>query len=163
MISRRPRQPDEQATPIAAQRCTVPPRDRRCGRAHHDAVAIGESGLEDTAYELISSELLLDGQARLNLATFVTTWMPAMAARLMAETADKNMIDKDEYPQTAEIEARCVNILADLWNSPDHEQATGCSTTGSSEAAMLGGLALKWRWRERMRKAAASRPTGRTW
>jgi glutamate decarboxylase len=114
----------------------------------------------DAAYEMITSELLLDGQARLNLATFVTTWMPSVAARLMAETADKNMIDKDEYPQTAEIEARCVNILADLWNSPEHESATGCSTTGSSEAAMLAGMALKWRWRERMRAAgkAADRP-----
>ena len=66
----------------------------------------------ENAYELITSELLLDGQARLNLATFVTTWMPSTAARLMADTADKNMIDKDEYPQTAEIEARCVRILA---------------------------------------------------
>jgi glutamate decarboxylase len=113
-----------------------------------------------TAYELISSDLLLDGQARLNLATFVTTWMPTTAGRLMAETADKNMIDKDEYPQTAEIEARCVRILSDLWNSPEHEQATGCSTIGSSEAAMLAGLALKWRWRERMRAAgkATDRP-----
>jgi glutamate decarboxylase len=109
-------------------------------------------GLED-AYEHISSELLLDGQSRLNLATFVTTWMPSIAGRLMSETADKNMIDKDEYPQTAEIEARCVNILADLWNSPESETATGCSTTGSSEAAMLCGMALKWRWRERMREA----------
>jgi len=121
---------------------------------------LGDSGLDsETAYELISSELLLDGQARLNLATFVTTYMPSIAGRLMAETADKNMIDKDEYPQTAEIEARCVNIIADMWNSPDHEQATGCSTTGSSEAAMLGGLALKWRWRERRRKAG--KPTDR--
>jgi glutamate decarboxylase len=115
---------------------------------------LGESGLDsETAYELISSELLLDGQARLNLATFVTTYMPAIAARLMAETADKNMIDKDEYPQTAEIESRCVSILAELWNAPEHEHATGCSTTGSSEACMLGGMALKWRWRERMRQA----------
>ena len=112
-------------------------------------------GAENT-YELISSELLLDGQARLNLATFVTTWMPSTAARLMAETANKNMIDKDEYPQTAELEARCVRILAQLWNSPDHGRATGCSTTGSSEAAMLAGLALKWRWRERMRAAGKS-------
>jgi glutamate decarboxylase len=121
---------------------------------------IGDSGLDsETAYELISSELLLDGQARLNLATFVTTYMPAVAARLMADTADKNMIDRDEYPHTAEIEARCVSIIADMWNSPGHEQATGCSTTGSSEAAMLGGLALKWRWRERMRKAG--KPTDR--
>jgi glutamate decarboxylase len=119
-----------------------------------------ESGLSgDMAYELISSDLLLDGQARLNLATFVTTWMPSTAARLMAETADKNMIDKDEYPQTAEIEARCVSILSDLWHSPEHEDATGCSTTGSSEAAMLSGLALKWRWRERM--TAAGKPTDR--
>jgi glutamate decarboxylase len=114
----------------------------------------------ENAYELISSELLLDGQARLNLATFVTTWMPSTAGRLMAETADKNMVDKDEYPQTAEFEARCVKILAQLWNSPDHGRATGCSTTGSSEAAMLSGLALKWRWRERMRRAgkATDRP-----
>jgi glutamate decarboxylase len=104
----------------------------------------------DVAYEVISGELLLDGQSRLNLATFVTTWMPTIAGRLMAETADKNMIDKDEYPQTAEIESRCVRILSDLWNSPDHEEATGCSTTGSSEAAMLSGMALKWRWRQRM-------------
>ncbi|MBV9941745.1 MAG: glutamate decarboxylase [Solirubrobacterales bacterium] len=121
---------------------------------------LGDSGVDsETAYELITSELLLDGQARLNLATFVTTYMPAVAARLMADTADKNMIDKDEYPLTAEIEARCVNIIAHLWNSPEHEQATGTSTTGSSEAAMLGGMALKWRWRERMR--AAGKPTDR--
>jgi glutamate decarboxylase len=114
----------------------------------------------DAAYELISSQLLLDGQSRLNLATFVTTWMPEIASRLMTQTADKNMIDKDEYPQTAEIESRCVRILADLWGSPDHAHATGCSTIGSSEAAMLAGLALKWRWRQRMREAgkATDRP-----
>ena len=111
------------------------------------------------AREAVSSELLLDGSARLNLATFVTTWMPENAERLMAQTADKNMIDKDEYPQTAAIEARCVNIISDLWNAPDCDQATGCSTTGSSEAVMLGALALKWRWRERAR--AAGRPTDR--
>src|SRR5579875_1222083 len=114
---------------------------------------------EQQSYELLSSELLLDGQARLNLATFVTTWMPSLAGRLMDETADKNIIDKDEYPQTAEIEARCVNILAELWHADPAEQATGCSTTGSSEAAMLAGLALKWRWRERAR--AAGRPSDR--
>jgi glutamate decarboxylase len=113
----------------------------------------------ETAYEVISSDLLLDGSARLNLATFVTTWMPPHAARLMADTADKNMIDKDEYPQTAEIESRCVNIISDLWNSPAEETPTGCSTTGSSEAVMLGALALKWRWREKMR--AAGKPTDR--
>jgi glutamate decarboxylase len=109
------------------------------------------------AYELITGELLLDGQARLNLATFVTTWMPSTAARLMQDTADKNIIDKDEYPQTAEIEARCVNIIGDLWHVDPCENATGCSTTGSSEAAMLAGMALKWRWRDRMR--AAGKPT----
>jgi glutamate decarboxylase len=121
---------------------------------------LGEQSISAlVAHEIVSAELLLDGSARLNLATFVTTWMPEPAARLMAETADKNMIDKDEYPQTAELEARCVNIIASLWNVPECDQATGCSTTGSSEAVMLGGLALKWRWRERMR--AAGRPTDR--
>ncbi|HXR14181.1 MAG TPA: glutamate decarboxylase [Solirubrobacteraceae bacterium] len=121
---------------------------------------LAEEGLgEEEAYELISSELLLDGSARLNLATFVTTWMPGRAERIMRDTVAKNMIDKDEYPQTAEIESRCVEIIADLWHAPAGEAATGCSTTGSSEAVMLGGLALKWRWRERMR--AAGRPTER--
>jgi glutamate decarboxylase len=104
------------------------------------------------AYNLIRDELALDGNSRLNLATFVTTWMEPEARQLMAETFDKNMIDKDEYPQTAEIELRCVNILARLWNAPETEAATGCSTIGSSEAAMLGGMALKWQWRKR-RKA----------
>jgi glutamate decarboxylase len=113
----------------------------------------------EVAYDLLRNELLLDGSARLNLATFVTTSMPRHAAQLMADTADKNMIDKDEYPQTAEFERRCVNIVGRLWHAPGEGDVTGTSTTGSSEAAMLGGMALKWRWRERMR--AAGRPTDR--
>ena len=72
----------------------------------------------EVAYQLIRDELLLDGSARLNLATFVTTWMEPQARVLMAECVDKNMIDKDEYPQTAELERRCVAMLADLWNAP---------------------------------------------
>jgi len=110
----------------------------------------------EVAYQVIHDELLLDGSSRLNLATFVSTWMEPSAARLLAECADKNMIDKDEYPQTAEIERRCVGMLADLWHAPGHGRATGCSTTGSSEAAMLAGLALKWRWRAR--RPAGQRP-----
>src|SRR6187431_2472834 len=88
--------------------------------------------LPDTAAQLIEDELMLDGNARLNLATFVSTWMEPQAERLMSECFDKNMIDKDEYPQTAELEQRCVNMLSRLWNSPDEQQATGTSTTGSS-------------------------------
>src|SRR5690606_9864056 len=112
------------------------------------------------AYALVRDELSLDGDSSQNLATFCTTWADEEARRLMAENLDKNMIDKDEYPQTAEIESRCVRILADLWHSPDARNTGGCSTTGSREAAMLGGLALKWRWRERRRAAGAdaSRP-----
>ncbi len=104
------------------------------------------------AYQIIHDELMLDGNSRLNLATFVTTWMEPQARVLMDECADKNMIDKDEYPQTAELELRCVNMLSRLWHAPDPDRATGCSTIGSSEAAMLGGLALKRRWQQR-RKA----------
>ena len=108
--------------------------------------------LPETAYQIIHDELMLDGNARLNLATFVTTWMEPQADRLMAECFSKNMIDKDEYPQTAEMEMHCVNILGHLWNAPQVPQATGCSTIGSSEACMLGGLALKRRW-QHQRKA----------
>jgi glutamate decarboxylase len=117
--------------------------------------------LPDTALQVVRDELILDGNARLNLATFVTTWMEPQAAQLMAECFDKNMIDKDEYPQTAEIERRCVNILAELWHAPSDSQATGCSTTGSSEACMLGGMALLWRWRAR-RGAAVGYVSGQS-
>ena len=103
----------------------------------------------EVAYQIVHDELMLDGNARLNVATFVSTWMEPQAERLMAECLDKNMIDKDEYPQTAALETRCVNILADLWHAPETSEATGCSTTGSSEAAMLAGMALKRRWRKR--------------
>jgi glutamate decarboxylase len=106
----------------------------------------------DVAAAVIRDELLLDGNARLNLATFVTTWMEPQARALMDECIDKNMIDKDEYPQTAELERRCVAMLADLWKAPDR-RGVGCSTTGSSEACMLGALALKRRWQHARRAA----------
>jgi glutamate decarboxylase len=111
----------------------------------------------DAAYRFIHDELMLDGSSRLNLATFVTTWMDPQAEKLMAETFDKNMIDKDEYPATAAIESRCVSMVADLFHAEglrndDPSSATGVSTIGSSEAVMLAGLALSWRWRERAGK-----------
>ncbi len=106
--------------------------------------------------KIIMDELTLDGNSRLNLATFCQTWAEPEIREIMSLTLDKNMIDKDEYPQTAEIEARCVHILADLWNSPDAMNTLGTSTTGSSEAAMLGGMALLWKWRERRRAEGKS-------
>ncbi|NLE82220.1 MAG: glutamate decarboxylase [Rhodococcus sp.] len=119
----------------------------------------------EAAYRFIHDELMLDGSSRLNLATFVTTWMDPQADKLMAETFDKNMIDKDEYPATAAIEARCVAMVADLFHAPglsatDSASATGVSTIGSSEAVMLAGLAMKWRWRAAREAASAdtSRP-----
>ncbi|HVN11044.1 MAG TPA: glutamate decarboxylase [Kineosporiaceae bacterium] len=118
-----------------------------------------ESTLPTVAYRLIHDELLLDGSSRLNLATFVSTWMEPEAEQLMAEAFDKNMIDKDEYPATAEIERRCVNIVADLFHAQNHEAAVGVSTIGSSEAVMLAGLAMKWRWRQR--RAALGLPVDR--
>jgi len=111
------------------------------------------------AYRFIHDELMLDGSSRLNLATFVTTWMDPEAERLMAETFDKNMIDKDEYPQTAAMESRCVSMVADLFHAPgDAKDAIGVSTIGSSEAVMLAGLAMKWRWRARRAGQDTSRP-----
>ncbi|MEU4810579.1 glutamate decarboxylase [Nocardia fluminea] len=109
----------------------------------------------DVAYRFIHDELMLDGSSRLNLATFVSTWMDPQAERLMAETFDKNMIDKDEYPATAAIEQRCVCMVADLFHAEnlsdnDPSSAIGVSTIGSSEAVMLAGLAMKWLWREKV-------------
>jgi len=104
------------------------------------------------AYSIVHDELMLDGNSRQNLATFCQTWEEPEVHKLMNECIAKNIEDKDEYPQTAEIEARCVHMIADLWNSPKEMSAVGCSTTGSSEAAMLGGMAMKRRWEAR-RKA----------
>jgi glutamate decarboxylase len=112
----------------------------------------------NSAYQLVHDELLLDGNSRQNLATFCQTWTEPEIERLMAECMGKNLVDRDEYPQTAELESRCVHMLGDLWNAPRGERPLGCSTTGSSEAAMLGGLAMKTRWRknrERQRKSTA--------
>src|SRR5690606_26076291 len=105
----------------------------------------------------VRDELMLDGNSRQNLATFCQTWVDEEIHQLMDLSIDKNMIDKDEYPQTAEIERRCVAMLADLCNSPDPVSTMGCSTIGASEAAMLGGLALKWRWRKK--RQAEGKPT----
>jgi glutamate decarboxylase len=110
-------------------------------------------------YHLLHDELALDGNASQNLATFCTTWIDDEVRRLMDENISKNMIDKDEYPRTADIEERCVSILANLWHAPDADDTIGCSTTGSSEASMLAGLALKWRWRQR--RQAAGQPSDR--
>ena len=113
----------------------------------------------DVVAQLIKDEILLDGNARQNLATFCSTWMEPNVHELMDLAIDKNMIDKDEYPQTAEIESRCVHILANLWHCSDSENTVGCSTTGSSEAAMLGGLAMKWQWRKKRKTKPSNRQT----
>ncbi|MBV7412732.1 glutamate decarboxylase [Dermabacteraceae bacterium TAE3-ERU27] len=130
-------------------------RPEEAGELPRFSLPAGES-LPETAYQVVHDEAMLDGNARLNLATFVSTWMDDEARKLYVEAADKNMIDKDEYPQTAAVEERCWRILADLWHAPDPERAIGCSTIGSSEACMLGGLALKRRWQHARRAAGLS-------
>jgi glutamate decarboxylase len=108
------------------------------------------------ALQAITDELMLDGNERQNLATFCQTWEEPEVHQLMDLSINKNLIDKDEYPQTAEIERRCVQMLADLWNAPEDGATVGCSAIGSSEACMLGGMAAKWRWRARRRAEGKS-------
>lgn len=103
--------------------------------------------------EVVKDELFLDGNARQNLATFCQTFEETEVHNLMDISINKNMIDKDEYPQTAAIEERCVHMIADLWHAPESKNTVGTSTVGSSEACMLGGLAMYWRWREKKEKA----------
>ncbi|MGL5576243.1 MAG: glutamate decarboxylase [Sarcina sp.] len=104
------------------------------------------------AYRLIKDELLNEGNARLNLATFCQTYMEDEAIQIMSETLEKNAIDKSEYPQTTEIETRCVKMISNLWNASESEKSIGTSTVGSSEACMLGGLAMKFAWRKNAAK-----------
>ena len=117
-----------------------------------------EHGMTATdAMRLIAEELVLDGIPMRNLATFVTTWMEPEAQRVIVENLHRNFIDHAEYPQTAEIEQRCIRMLADLFHAPG--ETTGARTQGSSEAIMLGALSLKWKWRQR--RAAAGKDTAR--
>ena len=153
MALKNPREPDYKQTDLSFNPIFV--QESRTRIPRHEMPQ--DEMNPDLAYQIVHDELMLDGNARLNLATFVGTWMEPQAQKLASETYDKNMIDKDEYPATAEIEIRCVNILSRLWNAPDHEKSTGCSTTGSSEACMLGGLALKRRWQHKRR--AEGKPT----
>jgi glutamate decarboxylase len=106
------------------------------------------------AMRLVDEELVLEGDPWRNLATFVTTWMEPEADRIINENLHRNFIDHAEYPITAEIEQRCVRMLADLYNAPG--ETTGCRTQGSSEAIMLGALSLKWKWKERREAAGKS-------
>lgn len=111
---------------------------------------LGEKSISpQVAYRLIKDDLLDEGNARQNLATFCQTYMDDEAVKLMSETLEKNAIDKSEYPETAELENRCVNMIADLWNVPEGNKYMGTSTVGSSEACMLGGMAMKFHWRNR--------------
>jgi glutamate decarboxylase len=109
------------------------------------------------AMRLLQEESVLDGIPARNLATFVTTWMEPEARLVIADNLHRNYIDHAEYPQTAEIEQRCIRMLADLFHAPG--ETTGTRTQGSSEAIMLGALSLKWKWRER--RAKAGKPTDR--
>lgn len=114
---------------------------------------MGKKSIEPrVAYQLVQDEMLDEGNARLNLATFCQTYMEPEAVELMSQTLEKNAIDKSEYPRTAEIENRCVNMIADLWNASEKEHFMGTSTIGSSEACMLGGMAMKFAWRKRAEK-----------
>ncbi|EDO0010152.1 glutamate decarboxylase, partial [Listeria monocytogenes] len=114
---------------------------------------LGKEPLEPRiAYRLVKDELLDEGSARQNLATFCQTYMEDEATKLMSETLEKNAIDKSEYPRTAELENRCVNIIAGLWHAPKDQKFMGTSTIGSSEACMLGGMAMKFAWRKRAEK-----------
>jgi glutamate decarboxylase len=107
------------------------------------------------AMRLVEEELAVEGIPERNLATFVTTWMEPEARTVIDDNLHRNYIDHAEYPQTFEIEQRCVRMLAELFHAPG--ETTGTSTQGSSEAIMLGALSLKWKWRNR--REAAGKPT----
>ena len=111
--------------------------------------------------EIIEREIELDGNAHQNLATFCSTWESDEVKELMTASINKNLIDKDEYPMAAEIERRCVHMLADLWNAPDSHDAVGTSAIGSSEACMLAGMAMHRRWRNRRCTGMPPRPRTR--
>ena len=107
----------------------------------------------EVAYQMVKDETFAQTQPRLNLATFVTTYMDEYATKLMNEAININYIDETEYPRIAVMNGKCINIVANLWNSPEKDTwKTGALAIGSSEACMLGGMAMKFSWRKRAEK-----------
>lgn len=117
----------------------------------------------EVAYRMIKDELSLDGNPMLNLASFVTTYMEEEAEKLMTESFSKNFIDYEEYPQSADIQNRCVSMIGRLFNAPESDGentvAVGTSCVGSSEAIMLAVLAMKKSWKNK--RIAAGKSTDR--
>lgn len=108
----------------------------------------------EIAYRMVKDETFSQTQTRLNMATFVTTYMDEYATRLMNEAIDVNYIDETEYPRIAVMTGKCINIMANLWNTPEKaEWKAGALAIGSSEACMLGGVAAWLRWRKRRQQA----------
>ncbi|KAF3538372.1 hypothetical protein F2Q69_00018943 [Brassica cretica] len=114
----------------------------------------GNSIPNEAAYQIMHDELMLDGNSRLNLASFLTTWMEPECDKLIMASINKNYVEKHAYPITTELQNRCVNMIANLFNAPlgETETAVGVGTVGSSEAIMLAGLAFKRKWQNK-RKA----------
>lgn len=114
----------------------------------------------EIAYQMVKDETFAQTQPRLNMATFVTTYMEPYATRLMNEAVAINYIDETEYPRVAVMNAKCINIMANLWNTPEKSKwKTGALAIGSSEACMLGGVAAWLRWKER--REAQGKPTNK--
>ena len=112
----------------------------------------------EIAYQMVKDETYAQTQPRLNLATFVTTYMDPYATKLMNEGIAINYIDETEYPRIAVMCAKCINIIANLWNTPEKNKwKTGALGIGSSEACMLGGVAAWMRWKKR--RELAGKPT----
>lgn len=111
----------------------------------------------EIAYQMVKDETYAQTQPALNLATFVTTYMDDYATKLMNDAININYIDETEYPRIAVMNAKCINIMANLWNSPEKaDWKAGALAIGSSEACMLGGVAAWLRWRKR--RLAAGKP-----
>lgn len=100
--------------------------------------------------------------------SFVHTWVPDQCQKLIQENINKvslpllrsssrqNLVDQDEYPSSQNVHERCISMISHLWHAPKSATAMGTATTGSSEAIMLGGLALKKRWQARQKAAGKS-------
>lgn len=130
---------DLHVSPVFAHRIddTVIPKGRLPESPMSASVAAG----------IIHSRLLLDGRAALNLATFCTTAAEPELEQIYAETASINLMNREEYPASSDIEQECINAIAGLWHEDDG-RFIGCSTSGSSEAVMLAGLAMLRIWQE---------------
>lgn len=122
-------------------------------RTKKDIKDIPEHGLPARYVKEVIEQLhLCDFRPRLNTSSYVNVVSEPEERDVAILGAEVNLADASVYPASVKLHDHVVDLLAKLWNAPDPPikggHYCGAGTVGSTEACLLAGLALKFRWRK---------------